>query len=79
MLSELTECTILMLKVIHDMYLSRRISLEEFIKYTELKIQFLSENIDKFSSEADKEKAYDIINKCNSLIMKKTGHTNYLQ
>lgn len=79
MLSELTECTILMLKIIHDMYLSRKISFEEFLSYTKVKIQFLSENINKFASESDKEKAYEIINKCNSLIMRKTGHTNYLQ
>lgn len=79
MLFELTKCTLLMLRVIHDMYLRQKISFIEFLCYTETKIQFLSENICQFSSEADKEKAYDIINKCNSLISEEFAHINYLQ
>lgn len=79
MLLELTECTVLMLKVIHDMYLRQKISFNEFLCYTETKLQFLSENINQFSSDADKEKAYDIIQKCTSLISEDCTHVNYMQ
>ncbi len=79
MLFELTECTVLMLKVIHDMYLRQKISFNEFLSYTKAKIQFLSDNICFIDSEADKKKAYDIIHKCNSLISKECADMNYLQ
>jgi hypothetical protein len=80
MLFELTECTVLMLKVIHDMYLRQKISFNEFLSYTETKLRFLSENISFIDSEADKEKAYDIIRKCNSLISSEECiNLNYLQ
>lgn len=79
MLFELAECTVLMLKVIHDMYLRQKISFNEFLSYTETKLRFLSENIGFIDSEADKEKAYDIIRKCNSLILKECTNMNYLQ
>lgn len=78
MLFELTECTVLMLKVIHDMYQRQKISLNEFLCYTETKIQFLTENINQFSSDADKEKAYDIIHKCNSLKSKNYTYSNIM-
>lgn len=80
MLFELTECTVLMLKVIHDMYLRQKISFNEFLSYTETKLRFLSENISFIDSEADKEKAYDIIRKCKSLISsEECSNMNYLQ
>jgi len=80
MLFELTECTVLMLKVIHDMYLRQKISFDEFLSYTETKLRFLSENISFIDSEADKEKAYEIIRKCNSLISsEECTDFNYLQ
>ena len=64
MLSLLIECTILMLKVIHDMYWRQRITYDEFINYTEAKIQFLLENMDSISTEIERRNASDIINKC---------------
>ncbi|MGI6669511.1 MAG: hypothetical protein ACOX4M_09150 [Acetivibrionales bacterium] len=68
MLSELTECAVLMLKVIHEMYKKQRITYEEFVNFTELKIRFLASNIDCIPSEAIRRDANDIICKCNSLI-----------
>ncbi len=79
MLFELTECTVLMLKVIYDMYLGQKISFNEFHSFTETKLQFLSENIGLIDSEADKEKAYDIIHKCNSLISEECTNMVFLQ
>ncbi|MFY9568395.1 MAG: hypothetical protein WAP56_04410 [Acetivibrionales bacterium] len=68
MLSELTECTLLMLKVIHGMYSTQRITYEEFVTHTEKKLQFLSENVSHFTSEAERKNAYDIICKCSSIL-----------
>ncbi|HEY8350290.1 MAG TPA: hypothetical protein VIM13_10730 [Clostridia bacterium] len=77
MLSELAECTMLMLKVIHEMYSTQRITYEEFVTHTRKKLQFLSENISQFTSEAERENAYDIIYKCSSIL---SGEENsYLQ
>jgi len=70
MLSLLTECTILMLRVIHDMFWEQRITYTEFVSCTELKIKFLSDNLDNISTEAEKKKACDILDKCKSLISK---------
>lgn len=66
MLSLLIECSVLMLRVIYDMYLRQRITYEEFLNYTEVKIQFLLENMSSISTEIEREKASDIINKCTS-------------
>ncbi len=68
MLSELTECTILMLKVIHEMYNSQRITYEEFVSHAEKKLKFLSENIQHSSNEAERRNAFDIIYKCNAVM-----------
>lgn len=68
MLSLLTECTILMLKVIHDMFREKRITYEEFLDCTEVKMQFLSDNLDNIPAEDDKKKACDILEKCKTLI-----------
>jgi len=68
MLSELAECTMLMLKVIHEMYSTQRIAYEEFVIHTRKKLQFLSENISQITSEAERENAYDIIYKCSSIL-----------
>ncbi len=68
MLSELTECTILMLKVIHEMYSTNRITYEEFVDHTRKKLEFLSDNIQHFSDEAKKRNACDIMNKCSSVM-----------
>lgn len=73
MLSLLIECTILMLKVIHDMYWRQRITYDEFINYTEAKIQFLLENMDSISTEIERRNASDIINKCTSLKSQNNG------
>jgi len=67
MLSELAECTVLMLRVIHEMYSTQRITYEEFVNHTRKKLQFLSENISQFTSESEQETAYDILNKCSSI------------
>lgn len=68
MLSELAECTLLMLKVIHEMYYTQRITYKEFVDHTEKKLQFLYENIENFTSEAEKRNAFDILYKCNSIL-----------
>jgi hypothetical protein len=68
MLTELAECTVLMLKVIHEMYSKQRITYEDFLDFTEVKIQFLLENMKSISSEVDRRNASDIINKCISLM-----------
>jgi hypothetical protein len=68
MLSELTECAVLMLKVIHEMYRKQRITYEEFLSFTDIKMRFLASNIDCIPSEAKRRDANDIICKCNSLI-----------
>lgn len=73
MLSLLTECTILMLKVIHEMYWKKRITYDEFLEFSKVKIQFLMENIDNLSTEADRRNASDIISKCTSLISQNNG------
>ncbi|NLH96955.1 MAG: hypothetical protein GX477_06410 [Clostridiaceae bacterium] len=77
MLSELAECTVLMLRVIHEMYSTQRITYEEFVNHTRKKLQFLSENISQFTSEAERETAYDILNKCRSILSGNEG--SYLQ
>lgn len=77
MLSELTECTILMLKVIHEMYSTQRITYEEFVAHTKKKLEFLSENMQHFSDETERRNAYDIIYKCSSAMSEKSG--TYLQ
>jgi hypothetical protein len=77
MLSELAECTLLMLKVIHEMYSTQRITYEEFVTHTEKKLQFLSENVGQFTSEAERENAYDIISKCSSILSE--DEVDYLQ
>lgn len=68
MLSLLTECTILMLRVIHDMFNEQRITYEEFLSCTEVKIKFLIDNLDNIPSEDDRKKAHDILEKCKMLI-----------
>lgn len=68
MLSLLTECTILMLIVIHDMFKEKRITYEEFLNCTEVKMRFLADNLDNISAEDDKKKACDILEKCKMLI-----------
>ncbi len=73
MLTLLTECTVLMLKVIHEMYWKQRITYDEFLSYSEVKIKFLLENIDNITSEAERRTACDIIDKCTSLITQKNG------
>ncbi len=77
MLSELAECTILMLKVIHEMYSTNRITYEEFVDHTRKKLEFLSENMQYFSDEAKKRNAYDIMDKCSSAMS--GGNSIYLQ
>ncbi len=77
MFYELAECTMLMLKVIQEMYNTQKISYKEFIDYTEMKLQFLSENIENISSETDKRVAFDIIYKCNMIMS--DGDKAYLE
>lgn len=68
MLSLLTECTVLMLKAICEMYNVHRITYNEFISFTENKLQFLLENINSFSTEIERCNALDTLDKCNSII-----------
>jgi hypothetical protein len=74
MLSELTECTMLMLKVIHEMYSTQRITYEEFLDHTEKKLQFLHENIGYISSEAERKTATDILCKCTAVMSEHEDH-----
>lgn len=79
MLSELAECTVLMLKVIHEMYRTQKITYDEFLDYTRMKIQFLSENLENIPYDTDRKKAIDIIIKCTSLISQSGQDMLYLQ
>lgn len=79
MFSELAECTVLMLKVIHEMYSKQRITYEEFINYSETKLKFLKENIDSISSEKERRSADDIIYEFNSLLPDSSQKPVYLQ
>ncbi len=79
MLSELAECTVLMLKVIHEMYSKQRITYEEFIDYSETKLKFLKENIDYISSEKERRNADDIIYEFNCLLPENAQKLVYLQ
>lgn len=79
MLSELAECTILMLKVIHELYSKQRITYEEFLDYSQMKLKFLKENIDHISSETERKNADDILYKFDSLISDSGQQMAYLQ
>jgi len=68
MLSELTECTIVMLKVIHKLYIAQRITYEEFVSHTAKKLQFLAENLHYFTNEAERRNICDIIHECSSVM-----------
>lgn len=75
MLSLLTECSVLMLKVICDMYWKQKITYDEFLRHTEVKIQFLLENMNNIASEADRVMTCDIINKYTSIISQSNSPT----
>lgn len=79
MLSELAECTVLMLRVIHEMYSTQRITYEEFLDYSEKKIQFLKENLEYISSETERRDVFDIISKYNALLSNSDEEMAYLQ
>lgn len=79
MLSELAECTVLMLKVIHEMYRKQRITYEEFLNYSENKLKFLKENMQYISSETERRNVDDIIYKFNTLLSDSNQETAYLQ
>lgn len=79
MLSELAECTVLMLRIIHEMYSKQRITYEEFINYSETKLKFLKENIEYISSETQRRNADDILCKFNSLLSVNGEGAVYLQ
>jgi hypothetical protein len=68
MIAGLIECTMLILSVINDMYKQQKITFDEFLSYTNLKIPFLSENIECISSEEDRIKANLILSECTSII-----------
>jgi restriction endonuclease len=68
MLSELAECTMLMLNVIHEMYRTRRITYKEFLDHTNKKLQFLYENIENISSESERKNASEILSKCTAVL-----------
>ena len=71
MLALLTECTVLMLKAICEMYSIQKITYNEFISFTENKLQFLMENLNDFASEAERNNVIDILDRCESLISQK--------
>ncbi len=70
MLALLTECTVLMLKAICEMYSKQRITYNEFISFTENKLQFLLENLNNFTNETERNNILDILYKCEALISK---------
>lgn len=70
MLSLIIRSTILILSALCEMYSEQRITYREFIKLTEVKINFLIENLDKVSADDERKSANDVIKKCKSLISK---------
>ena len=74
MLALLTECTVLMLKAICEMYSMQKITYNEFISFTENKLQFLMENLNNFTNEAERNSVLDIIYRCESLISQDDGN-----
>jgi hypothetical protein len=77
MLALLTECTVLMLKLLCEMYSIQRITYNEFISFTENKLQFLLENLNNFATEAERNNALDILGRCDSLISKNENGISY--
>jgi hypothetical protein len=67
MLSLLTECTVQMLKIIHEMYREQRITYEEFNDLTKVKIKFLSDNINTVSY-LDRITVNEILDLCTDLL-----------
>lgn len=68
MLSLLIECTILMLKIIYIMYVKQKMTYAQYVSCTEIKIKFLMDNLDSFSTEYERRNAMEILDKCTSLL-----------
>ncbi len=68
MLSRLTDCSILMLRMILDLYLTQKITRDELLKLSETKVNFLTNNIDKIQSEKEKMRAVDILEQIKSFM-----------
>ena len=67
MLSRLTECSVLILRIILDLYLKQKITRDELLMMSEAKVKFLTKNIDKITSEKDKKRAVDIIEQIKTI------------
>jgi hypothetical protein len=63
MLSLLTECTIQMIQIIHDLYREHRITYDEFYNLTKIKIDFLTDNLHNLSS-VERQTVDEIISQC---------------
>ena len=74
MLSLLIECTVLMLKVVYEMYCKQRITYDEFKRFSEVKIQFLVENIDNIPVDENNCHTRDMINQCILLISQRNDY-----
>ena len=69
MLSLLTECTINMLKIIHEMYREQRITYEEFYDLTKVKVKYLFDRINIIPYK-DRITVNEILSLCTNLIEK---------
>jgi len=61
MLSRLTECSILMLGIILDLYQAQKITREELLQLSETKVKFLTSNIDNIESEKERMHAVELL------------------
>lgn len=63
----LLSTTITFLKFFIDQYETKKIERDLFIKHTEIKIEFLRNNIDLLVSDEEKEEALNILKKYDEL------------
>jgi len=61
----MVECDVLVLKILYEMFQAQRITLQEFIEHTKVKIVFLKENIGNIITDGERNAVVDIIEKCS--------------
>lgn len=76
MLCKLLECTVQMLNLLYESYQTQRITYNQFLDNTELKVKFLEENIEFIEFKEEKYAAQDILEKCCSIYAYKNSKTN---
>lgn len=67
MLSLLVECNIVLLKILYEMFQTQRITRQEFLENSKLKIGFLMDNIGKIKSDAERSEAEEVLLMCSSV------------